>query len=1227
MRDAIKTIFRIVLSAVLLILIVSAQVTYAQDPSTIRFDKVETGFLTNTFIQDRDGFFWLGGNNGLYKYDGYAFKPYVAGPGSIAGNYVTALYEDSRGWIWAGSLSGLSVYDKDTDTFTSWLHDPTDPASISSDHIGDSKQQTIVEDADNMIWIGTGNGLNKFDPISRTFTHYQAQFIDADIWSVYLDAEQFLWVGTAKGLHKFDPRRGIVLAQYETNTIDPGSLHGKYLCSIFEDRDGTLWVGTMNGGINRLEKGEKQFTHYRHAPGFDNSLSDDGVLSIMEDLSGMLWFATVEGGLNMFDKGTGRFIHYRYSPDNVDGIGENYITTIYQDPLGVIWFSGYGGILHRSDPGSRKFTRYVHIPQNPNSLSKGPFIAKVIEDQEGIIWIAVGSDGLNRYDRRTRTFTHYRHDPADPASLPEFHGQSVIEDKGGKLWVSTRNHIVLFDKQAGKVIQKYPGENWPGSPVQDSTNLDIIWYGTWGSGLLKFNRSNGKTSWLVSSAEDFDDTVSGNTIPNMYQDDSGMIWLCTKGGGLDKFDPRTEKVVAKYKHSPTDLTSISSNSVFQVFQDSVGRYWVTTDKGVDQFDPDTGTFKRYNQQNGLFPLNSASQILEDRQGYLWISGYTSGKLVKLNADSGGYKLYSTDDGLLPGIGGSFTAIQTRDGALWFFGRGGINTFHPEQIKDNAYQPPVFLTSLTQGGEPTDPGKALERVETLQLGWRYNFFEFKAAALNYRHPEHNRYRYKLEGVDHDWFDSGNLRQGRYTGLAPGKYIFKIQGSNNDSLWSSKIAELKVIVTPPWWDTWQFSVFMLMLVTGLIYGGFRYRVKTIEGQKRRLEKLVAEKTHALDERVKELGCLYGISKLDEKKENIEDILHGTARLIPFAWRYPEATCAQISLDHQMYASDNFKETQWRQSQEIIVLGRSVGAIDIYYLEEKPEIDEGPFRKEERNLINVIAQRLGYIIGLKQAEEERWMLEVQIRHSQKMEAIGTMAGGIAHNFNNILASIIGYAEMVKREIPEHSKCYEYIGRVLGSAHRATDLVRQIMAFSKQKDSPKAPYTPEVLLYEVLDSINESIHKNIIVDEKISFEIGKINLAPSQFKTVVGNICMNALDAMGGGHGVLGVTLENIELKKEDLRGELDVESGDFVKLTIRDTGHGIAPENMTRIFDPFFTTKEVGEGDGIGLSVVHGIVKKRGGRITVESEVGKGSAFHVFLPVAEPVLSGESTGGALP
>ncbi|MDM8565560.1 two-component regulator propeller domain-containing protein [Candidatus Halobeggiatoa sp. HSG11] len=839
-----KKSLKLILLSILISIVISAQADPSKSSDTLYFDKIKTSTLINMFMQDSDGFFWIGGNNGLHKYDGYTFKHYTAGPDSVAGNDVGAIYEDSQGLIWIGSASGLSVYDKNNDTFTTYLHDPNDPTSISNNQITSTtnRPQAIVEDADNMVWIATGNGLNKFDRTNQTFIRYQGLFISDDIWNIYLDSKQFLWVGSVNGLHKFDPRSGTVLERYEMDNNNPDSLHGNYINAIFEDKEGTLWIGTRSG-INHLVEG--QFTHYSYDPNNKNSLTNDTVASIMEDLNGILWITTIGGGFSLFDKNTEVFTNYRHEPNNPNSIDANYITTVYQDELGIIWFSSYSGVLHRVDPEAIKFQSYVHDPENSNSLSKNSYVAHGIEDEEGMIWIAIGEGGLDRYDRKTKTFTHYDHNPDDPNSLPEPYGQSIVEDDIGNLWVSTGVWIFRFDKKAEKVKQTYPALNWPSGPVKDNTNSDLIWWGTWGTGLLKFSKSNGETTYFTPSLDNPNETVSSTEIPYLYQDKAGMIWVCTRGGGLDKFDPRTEKVVAKYKHIPTDLDTVSSNLIYQVYQDSAGRYWVTTDKGFNQFDPKTEKFTRLNPQNSLFPLNSTSQIIEDEQGYLWIAGLNIGKLVQFNPQNGDYKVYTTDDGILPGISSSYAAMRSLDGTLWFFGRGGVNSFHPQQIKDSLYQPSVFLTSLTQSGEPIKTGKAPERVTEIQLDWQHNFFEFEAAALNYRHAKYNQYRYKLEGVDYDWFEAGKIRHGRYTGLLAGEYTLKIQGSNNDGLWSNKIAELKVVVIPPWWNTTWFKSIMLILIMTAFFIGYRWRIKIIQQRNLELEKQVTKRTSELQE----------------------------------------------------------------------------------------------------------------------------------------------------------------------------------------------------------------------------------------------------------------------------------------------------------------------------------------------------------------------------------------------
>ncbi|MBT4286126.1 MAG: PAS domain S-box protein [Deltaproteobacteria bacterium] len=875
-----KKIFVICILLILLSLTASFQLTYAKPSDAIWFDKIKTGNLINTFIQDRDGFFWIGSVNGLYKYDGYTFKKYLVSSDSIVSFYVTTLYEDSEGLIWIGTQSGISVYNKNTNTFTNHIHDPTDSTSISNDNINDGKIQAIQEDSNGIIWIATENGLNKFDKTNQSFTSYQDLFIDSDIWSIYVDENQFLWVGTANGLHKFDPQREIILKHYKSNKDNPDSLHGNFLTSIIKDRDGELWIGTKNHGLNRLSKDEKTFTHYRKNPENSNSLSDDVVFGLFEDIKGRLWISTVNGGLNMFDKAGGTFTSYRHDPDDSGSISENYTNKIFQDKLGVIWISSYKGTLNRIDPGSRKFQRHVHHPKNPNSLSKGDYISQVIEDQDGIIWVTIGGSGLDRYDRKNNTFTHYRHDPDDPDSLPELSSQSLMDDNKGSLWIATTNWIVQFDKKTKQVVQRFPAINWPSSPIADSTNSNIIWWGTWGSGLLKFNKSTGNISYLTSSSGDPDEAVSANSISYLYQDNSGMIWLSTRGGGLDKFNPRTEKVIAKYKHIPADPETINSNTVHQIYKHSVSGYWVTTDKGLDQFDPKTGKFKRLTKQNGLFPINSSSQIIEDRQGYLWITGYNSGELVRFSPSSGDYKLYTTDDGVLSNIGGSFRALQTRDGALYFFSRDGITFFNPERIKDNLYHPPVFLTSLTQGGEPIKTGKAIEYVEKIQLDWQHNFFEFEVVALNYRYPEHNKYRYKLEGVDHDWFYSKELRQGRYTGLDPGEYDFKIQGSNNDGIWNEEGTSIIIKVTPPFWRTWYFYLACIVITLGIIlFVGYYYLKLKInqslieqsvqrENHTKELNEVLETKQKIIESSLKEKETL--LQEIQQREKRFEDIV---------------------------------------------------------------------------------------------------------------------------------------------------------------------------------------------------------------------------------------------------------------------------------------------------------------------------------------------------------------------
>jgi signal transduction histidine kinase len=356
-------------------------------------------------------------------------------------------------------------------------------------------------------------------------------------------------------------------------------------------------------------------------------------------------------------------------------------------------------------------------------------------------------------------------------------------------------------------------------------------------------------------------------------------------------------------------------------------------------------------------------------------------------------------------------------------------------------------------------------------------------------------------------------------------------------------------------------------------------------------------ALRERVKELVCLYGIAKVSEKPGiPLEEMARGIAALLPPSWQYVEVSTARITIDECVFCSEPFAVGPFRQAADIVVNGDRRGEVEVFYLEKRPEFDEGPFLKEERSLINEVARQVALVLERRQAEMERERFQEQLRRADRLATIGKLAAGVAHELNEPLGAILGYAQLTLREFGIPDQMGRNLEKIVKASLHAREVIRKLLLFSRQVPSEKRPIQLNTVVNDGLYLLESRCIKSGV---KIGLRLGKslpeISADPAQIQQVVLNLGVNAIQAMPAG-GILKVITEAV---------------GDHVRLILEDTGIGMDPATVSQIFNPFFTTKDVGQGTGLGLSVAHGIITAHGGTIHVDSAPGSGSRFEILLP----------------
>ena len=783
-------------------------------------------------VQDRQGFMWFGTwLGGLNRYDGYTFKVYKhddRDDRSLGCDSIWTLHVDRDGVLWVGTNEGIDRYNRDTDSFVHYRYRPGDPASVPGYAV-----RSFYEDESGTLWVGSFGGLSRFDRAGGTFFTYRgnrdpSSFGDTDIRSVYREARTgLLWVGTwHQGVSVVDPTTGHY-TRYKNDPKDPGSLSHNDVVRIFQDRNGILWVSTL-GGLNRFDPKTRTFVRYRHEPKDPSSLSSNFVTMTYEDRVGRFWVAT-NNGLNLMDRSRGSFIRYVHAANDLSSLSSNAInySALYEDASGTLWIGTEFAGVDRLAGVPERFTTYRHDPQDARSPS-GNVIGGLTIDSAGSLWIGTEA-GLDRFDGQT--FTHYLADPNDSSRLNPGKGRIIAQDSRGTVWTATYGGGL--ERLVGQRVEHFrhnamnsnsPANDNIGSLVPDTQGG--LWIGTASRGMDYFD---GRHFTHFPANPGSQGGLPDSHASPVLLDGRGMLWMTTVSWGLARFDTRAQKFTT-YLLDANQPGNQAANWTTDIYSDG-STIWVGSTKGLLRFDPESGRFTRhYTEKDGL-ANNSVMSVLGDALGNIWVS--TINGLSRFDPKAQTFRNYDAFDGLAANQFFQRSRAKTPDGRLYFGSVNGLVAFYPDKLADNAVPPPVVLTEFELFNKPVPiRGKdsplqlAINVAPGITLRHAQSVFSLQFAALDYTAPQRNRYAHKLEGFDADWqYTDATRRSATYTNLDHGDYTFRVKASNNDGIWNEKGVALHIRILAPWWSTSRFRSIVVASILVSIWWAHELRVRKL------------------------------------------------------------------------------------------------------------------------------------------------------------------------------------------------------------------------------------------------------------------------------------------------------------------------------------------------------------------------------------------------------------------
>ena len=1034
-----------------------------------------------------------------------------------------------------------------------------------------SQVYTIYQARNGYLWIGTlGGGVSKFDGI--TFTNFTTSdgLNENHVRTICEDSAGDIWFGTNEGVCRYD---GSTFFHFSGGN----NLDNSIVRNIMEDSSGNLWFGTENGAWVYDKKTVRSFTK-------KNGLPDDVIMSILQDREGKIWFGTEKGGVSRFDNST--FTNFSVP----DGLPDNTVYSILEDRKGNLWFGTHGGV---SKYDGKTFTNYTV----DDGLS-GNVIKAIIEDREGNFWFGTEGGGISKFNGTAFSYI------TEKNGLSSNVVWSMLEDREGNIWIGT--YRGGLDKYSGDTFTLFSSKDGLGDDVIRSILIDHqgnFWFGTFRGGVSRFD---GKSVTTFTTK----DGLIDNFVLTISEDRKGNLWFGTYNG-ISKYD-------GKRFHNITRTDGLPDDVVRAICEDRRGNIWIGTNKGgLSRYNRETLT--NFTAADGLID-DQITSIVEDRDGIIWI-----GTLKGIcNYDGKAFTNISQKCGLKQNM--IYSIVEDKTGNLWFAAYGEGILFKSRDCS--------FRVFSSKDGLNNDNAVSIAFDDSgkLWIGTENGLCQMDAAEYENTGRKVFKHYGKEEGIVgieciHNSIckdNNGNIWVGtvmgavkynprgdkpntvrpltHITGLRP---MFEGNLLSEHAEGSSPRSGLPIGLRLPYNENYLSFDFIGLSFTMPEKVRYRYKLDGFDT----LWIPGGGSGHADYPNLPPGRYTFNVIACNNDGLWNETPASFRFEIVPPFWRtwWFYMLCA-AGAAVSLYASVKIRFRRLKKQQELLEEKVRIGTRDLK--KEKEKVEKINLELESR-----VRERTSELTKANQSLlreiAERKKLEAQFLQAQKMEAVGTLAGGIAHDFNNLLMAIMGNVSLIFSEIETDHPHYVELKNIESSAQRGANLTRQLLGFAKHGKYEVTTTDLNQVIRKSSDLFGHT-KKEITFREKYLPGLWMVDVDRGQIEQVLLNLFVNAWQAMPGG-GDIYLQTENVSLDAHEA-AIFALKPGNYVKMSVTDTGMGMDETTRQRVFEPFFSTKEMGRGTGLGLASVYGIITNHGGNIHVYSEQGKGTAFHIYLPASE-------------